>query len=124
MNPENLEKHFTYMSAVFIMNGINDPSWGLNLDESDFSSNRMTLGRSKFFLRNHTRDNIREEMFRGTINDVTLMKVVSQLNVYTDIFLNWVQNFVAETVLLRRDGKKVLFMEDYSSHISYKTLSL
>lgn len=55
-------------------------------------------------------------------NNLTMRPIAG---VDTEIFLKWAHNFVQETRLLRREGRKILLvMDGYACHVSFRTLSL
>lgn len=89
MNPENCAKHFARIKALCDKHGINDGCYIFNLDESGFSMRGMTLGgRTKCVVQRGTRANTREVKFRGTVDHVTLMPVVSGSgHIYTPLFV-------------------------------------
>lgn len=78
MNPSTVAKHFARIVALCEHYEIRDASQMFNLDETGFSIKGMrTGGRTKCVVPKNARANSRDVTFRGSIDHVTFMPVVS-----------------------------------------------
>lgn len=78
MSPVNIAAHFARIKALSEKYGIKEPCQVFNLDESGFSIRGMAWsGRSKRVVRRAARANARQLKWRGSVDHVTMMAVVS-----------------------------------------------
>lgn len=89
MTPEIVATHFARIRGLCDKYSIKQGSCIFNLDESGFSIRGMTLGgRKKCIVKKGTRANTKYVKFKGTVDHVTLMPVVSGSGqFYTPVFV-------------------------------------
>ena len=76
--PENLAAHFARLRAICLKHNISDPCFLFSADESGFPVRGMTRGeRGKVVVSKKGKVLMREPKFRGTVDHVTVMPVVS-----------------------------------------------
>lgn len=101
MSPQNIVTDFAQIEALKKKHAILDACRIFNFDKNGFYIRGMAIGRSNCVVKNGTRANMRDPMFKGTLDHVPLMNVVSA----TGLILTPLFPSLVKKLAIKEEGK-------------------